>query len=448
MFETTINLQGFFQCLKAVGVPIPNERILCMKKIISYILACIMVLSIMVVPSYDAYAANVTIGVSSSSVNIGDTVTVTVSVPSGITAKIDVYFPTDLFSFVSASGTTNVNGGTIATTLGDPFSSSVTIKLKAKTTGKAGIRADVIKAGDSNTGDSVAVNGASTNITIANKTVEEPNTGNTSTGNSGTGNTGTNQQPETQKSGDNSLSSLKISAGSLSPAFKYNITKYTATVEHDVTKLVVSAKASNEKATIESVTGNGNVSLNVGENTIKVVVKAENGVQATYTIVVTRKEKEQTTTPSESQKPDNSENSEKPDEPQQNESSQNSEQPQETQEPPKQQTFEYNGQTLNIIEEIPTEAIPVDFVKENILIEGKETPGLRFSKGELQALYLANESGYGSFYVYDKAEESIYPLIKLTSEKKYVIVLRPNDGDVPNGFEPCTISIEGKGTVF
>lgn len=412
-----------------------------MKKIVSYILACMMMLTVMAVPSYDTYAANISLSVSASSVNIGDTVTATVSVPSGITATVDVYFSTDLFSFVSASGTTNVNGGTVATTLGDPFSSSVTIKLKAKTTGTASISASAIKAGDNNTGDVVTLGGASKSVTIANKTVEDPNTGN-----AGNGNTGNSEQPETPKSGDNSLSSLKISTGSLSPAFKYNVTKYTATVDYDVTKLVVSAKTSNEKATIESVTGNGNVSLQVGENTIKVVVKAENGVQATYTIVVTRKEKEEQTPPSEnpsSEKPDNSQNSETPDEPQ---DSENSEQPQDTQ--TEEQTFEYNGQKLNIIEEIPTEAIPADFVKETILIEGKETPGLKFSKGELQALYLANESGYGSLYVYDKSEENIYPLIKLISEKKYVIILRPDDGAVPKGFEPCTLSIEGKGTVF
>lgn len=398
-----------------------------MKKIVSYLLACMMMLTVMAVPAYDVYGANISLSVSASSVDIGDTVTATVSVPSGITATIDVYFPTDLFEFVTASGTTNVNGGTVTTTLGEPFSSSVSVKLKAKTTGTAKISASAIKAGNNNNVDadgnptSITLSGASKSVTIENKIVEEPNTG-------------SSEESETPKSADNSLSSLKLSAGKLSPSFKGNVTKYTATVDYDVTKLVVSAKASNAKATIESVTGNGNVSLKVGENTIKIVVKAENGVQATYTIVVTRKEKE--TTPSENP------SSETPDKPQNNE---NSEQTIETQ--VEEQTFEYNGQKLNIIEEIPQEVIPGDFAKENILIDGKETPGLRFTKSELQVLYLENESGYGSLYVYDKAEQEIYPLIRLASEKNYVIVLRPDDETVPKGFTPCTFSIEGKGTV-
>ena len=73
---------------------------------------------------------------------------------------------------------------------------------------------------------------------------------------------------------------MKLSSGTLSPSFKYNVTKYTATVGYDVTKVVVSAKTSNEKATIESVTGDGTVNLKVGDNVIEIVVKAENGVKA------------------------------------------------------------------------------------------------------------------------------------------------------------------------
>uniref|UniRef100_UPI004055B9FE cadherin-like beta sandwich domain-containing protein n=1 Tax=Agathobacter sp. TaxID=2021311 RepID=UPI004055B9FE len=430
-----------------------------MKKIASFALACMMVLMVMAVPSYDVYAANLSLSVSSSSVKIGDTVKATVSVPSGITATVDVYFPTNLFEFVSATGTTNVNGGTVATTLGDPFSSSITVTLKAKTSGTATISAASIKAGDNNNVDadgnpaSVSLGGASASVSIANQTVTQPETpGNSETQGPGNNESNGGGTAETPKSGDNSLSSLKLSAGTLSPSFKYNVTKYTASVDYDVTKVVVSAKASNAKATIESVTGNGNVSLKVGENTIQIVVKAENGVKATYTIVVTRKAQE--TVPSENPDEPQDEPQDNPQNSENSESSENSEQPQETETQPQEtesqqeQGFEYNGQKLNIIEEIPSDAVPADFKAETITIDGKETAGVRFSKGNLTALYLANEAGYGSFYIYDEKEQSIYPFIKLTSEKNYVIVLRPDDASAPSGFLPCTLSIEGKGTVL
>ena len=53
-----------------------------------------------------------------------------------------------------------------------------------------------------------------------------------------------------------------------------------------MTSIAVSATPVNEKATIESVTGNTN--LAVGANVVQIVVKAENGTTATYKITVTR----------------------------------------------------------------------------------------------------------------------------------------------------------------
>ena len=53
-----------------------------------------------------------------------------------------------------------------------------------------------------------------------------------------------------------------------------------------MTSIAVSATPANEKAVVESVSGNEN--LKEGVNQIKIVVKAENGVTATYTIKVTK----------------------------------------------------------------------------------------------------------------------------------------------------------------
>ena len=73
---------------------------------------------------------------------------------------------------------------------------------------------------------------------------------------------------------------------------------------YDVTSVVVSAKTSNANATVESVKGGEN--LSVGANKIQIVVKAENGVTATYTITVTRKESGDTTDDNEDEpEPDN-----------------------------------------------------------------------------------------------------------------------------------------------
>ena len=93
---------------------------------------------------------------------------------------------------------------------------------------------------------------------------------------------------QTTLSADNSLEVLSLSAGTLSPDFTGKTVQYTATVPNDVTSVTVTATPVNEFATVESITGNDN--LQVGTNTIKVVVKAQNGALAQYTITLTRED--------------------------------------------------------------------------------------------------------------------------------------------------------------
>ena len=387
-----------------------------MKKMRKLTLSLLIILSLLMIPNYEAQAANVSLSVSASTVNIGDTVKVTVSVPDGTTATVDLTEWSNVLSFSSASVDVGTNGGTIIINLGKMSmanSNSVTITFKANTSGTANIKATVESAVDNNTVEEVALGGASTTIKVENKTTDPGNSGGTT---------------EPQKSADNSLSSLKLSNATLSPSFKKSTTKYTATVAYDVTKVVVSAKTSNNKAVIESVTDDGTVNLKVGENTIKIVVRAENGVKATYTIVVTRKAQESTpVTPPEVDTPPTSEIT-----------------------PPEvNEMLQWNGEQLQPVETIPQESIPANFESTLLVVNGQQLQGLTFTKGDLKVLYLNNTNGAGSLYVYDDAQQTIYPFIKLISEKGHVIVLLPDEQNAPapEGFENCTFSIEGKGLV-
>lgn len=96
----------------------------------------------------------------------------------------------------------------------------------------------------------------------------------------------TSENGQAAASDDNSLSSLSLSEGQISPALQAGVTKYTATVPNDVTEVEVSARTTNAKASITSISGNTN--LSEGENLISIVVTAENGSAATYKITVTR----------------------------------------------------------------------------------------------------------------------------------------------------------------
>lgn len=91
------------------------------------------------------------------------------------------------------------------------------------------------------------------------------------------------------KSNNNNLNGLSISNVTLNPAFNSSITTYNATVDYSVSSVTVSATKAHDKA---SVKGTGTVNLNVGTNTIKVNVTAEDGSVKTYTVTITRKEEE------------------------------------------------------------------------------------------------------------------------------------------------------------
>jgi len=95
---------------------------------------------------------------------------------------------------------------------------------------------------------------------------------------------------------NDNLSSLKISRGTLSPAFTTNTTSYTASVVNGVTSMTVTPTTSASNATVTvngtavtSGEASGPITLFVGDNTITTVVTAFGGsATKTYTIMVTR----------------------------------------------------------------------------------------------------------------------------------------------------------------
>lgn len=81
------------------------------------------------------------------------------------------------------------------------------------------------------------------------------------------------------------LSALAVENASLTPSFASGTTSYNiGEVSYETSKLNITYKTEDSNATVK-VSGN---SLSVGENTISVVVTAENGSKKTYTIKVMR----------------------------------------------------------------------------------------------------------------------------------------------------------------
>lgn len=95
------------------------------------------------------------------------------------------------------------------------------------------------------------------------------------------------EEPESEPSANNDLSSLTIDGVTLNPEFDKDVTEYTANVGEEIANLIVSAVAENSNAEVE-VTGNEN--LQMGENTVTITVTSEAGETKTYTIRVTKGE--------------------------------------------------------------------------------------------------------------------------------------------------------------
>ncbi len=87
-------------------------------------------------------------------------------------------------------------------------------------------------------------------------------------------------EPE-EKNDNNNLASLNIKGANLSPEFSKDVLQYTVQVGEEVTKLDIEAKTENSKAKVEI---QGNEELVSGENTIKIVVTAEDNTTKTYVI--------------------------------------------------------------------------------------------------------------------------------------------------------------------
>jgi hypothetical protein len=95
-----------------------------------------------------------------------------------------------------------------------------------------------------------------------------------------------NDDEENGPSSDATLKNLTVSEGSLSPAFKANITEYTVNVDKSITSISVTGTANYGNATVL-----GNVTaqaLTLGDNHISIAVTAEDGTVKTYLITVDR----------------------------------------------------------------------------------------------------------------------------------------------------------------
>lgn len=352
-------------------------------------------------------AANISVSVNKSNVKVGDTVTVTLSITSGYGAQgvlkkssgvlggsSDEYFTigagvgdVQRFSYKATSV------GSCTFSIQEPLDDTTDVDGGTPSIGVGSATVTVTSASSNN----------DSNSNKDNKDNSGSNTGNDSNANKD------NENKEEKKSSNASLGSLVISAGTLSPEFSAATKDYTATVDYSYSSLAVTANPADSKASVTSVTGND--SLEVGENTVSVVVTAEDGSTSTYNIVVTRRAE------------DDPENADKQD---------------------NWKKFDINGTEWIMINDIPEDVVPEGFEHSKTVIDGLEYNTLHGTFGDITLVYLQSESGNGLF-VYDAAQNAAYEFVRINSESHFIVVLLPKVDDVPEGYNEISLSIEGKG---
>ena len=198
--------------------------------------------------------------------------------------------------------------------------------------------------------------------------------------------------------GDNSLKSLTVENGTLSPKFKKSTTSYTVSMPIGSTSTTIKATPTQSKAT---VTGDGKKTLKEGTNDFNIVVTAENGSKKTYKLSISV---------------------------------------------PKSPSVyvDIDGKKYGVIEEINEDSIPANFSLSTTTVEGSEVTCLTNSSNTVTLLYLIDEDNNYNFYIYDGTNYTLYNPITLDNRSFVVMKIdTPFDNTVESELMIDDTVIEG-----
>lgn len=229
-------------------------------------------------------------------------------------------------------------------------------------------------------------------------------------------------------SGNNNLSSLSISPGTLSPGFSAGTTSYSASVSNSTTSVAVSATAADGKARVAVW---GNTGLSVGNNTITVQVTAENGSKKTYTITVNRA--------AGSTGGNTGGNAPAPDD---------TPSPSPTATPEPQVTVTLPDDTqLPVSNQLPEGvSVPAGFEQSQLEVDGQTLPTAVHQDGGLVAVYLAGDEGHpAGFYFYNEKTREVQAMTPVAmSTGKLTLVDLPQELVVPQGYTSTLMELGGQ----
>ncbi|WP_270639409.1 cadherin-like beta sandwich domain-containing protein [Longibaculum muris] len=244
-------------------------------------------------------------------------------------------------------------------------------------------------------GKSIVINVVEKNDSSTTNNQNSNSNTNTNNNNNSNSSNSDSSKKEENKSNDNKLSSLTISKGTLSPKFSANTTSYKVDLTSDIETVDIAAKANDSKA---KVTGTGKKDLVIGSQTYSVTVVSESGIKKVYSITFNVTEKPTVFT-------------------------------------------QFGDQKLGILKDVAKIEVPEGYKETTVTLEGEEIRGWKNDKTGLTLVYLADENGHKSFYIYsDGKVANKYELITIAG-KKYTLLDIPSDMKEQEGLKADKVKI-------
>ena len=207
------------------------------------------------------------------------------------------------------------------------------------------------------------------------------------------------------------LSSIKLSAGSLSPAFNANTTNYDVTVKYDVDEINVTGSVADGKS---RVAGGGTMALNVGNNECVLTVTAEDNTKKSYVINVKRMTEEETAAAEEEARNNNP------------------------------LLVIIDGKDYTIVNDIDDALIPAGFTKETITRKESEITVLTEAGGKYQLCWLVDQNGEnGAWYKRDTNDKFSKLAYIIANDVMYIIESIDGGQALPSGFVREDYQIDG-----
>ena len=208
------------------------------------------------------------------------------------------------------------------------------------------------------------------------------------------------------------LSSIKLSAGSLSPAFNPNTTNYNVTVKYSVEEINITGSVADGKS---KYTGGGTFALQVGNNERLLTVTAEDGTRKTYTINIKRMTEEETLAAEEDARNANP------------------------------LLVVIGGADYTIVNDLTDLVIPTGFTQEKATRKESEITVLNDVGGKYQLCYLVDQNGEnGAWYKRDSEDNFTKLAYIYANEVMYIIEGIDGGSALPLGFVRSSFEIDGQ----